>query len=171
MRDIQYDQMVPKPEDDDICGTCGVLHKKELTEANERIAELERIIGDWEIFCSTLQDWNKYKQEGDATIHPEDYCHRCGNPNIVWHAPNSLWNRVIVHKPSILCPVCFVIEAEKSGVKPCSWLLTDDDFQSRLDAAAYFIELALKHTDSKRILITGALGKALEALTGETGKE
>lgn len=50
--------------------------------------------------------------------HPEDFCHKCGQPNIVWFAPNELWNKSVraANEPEILCPVCFVQLAEAAGV-------------------------------------------------------
>lgn len=41
----------------------------QLAEAKERIEELKTLIGDWEIFCSDLQDWNMATQARiDAAI-------------------------------------------------------------------------------------------------------
>lgn len=47
--------------------------------------------------------------------HSEDYCHRCGGPNISWSAPSPLWNQVMrggsINGPwqwdEIICPLCF----------------------------------------------------------------
>ena len=51
--------------------------------------------------------------------HPEDFCQRCGRSNIVWFAPNNLWNKVVRvnNHPGILCPVCFVELAEALGIR------------------------------------------------------
>lgn len=56
--------------------------------------------------------------------HPEDYCHRCGGPNVHWAAPSPLWNAVM--RPDgpespwlwqeIICPVCFAGLAQEAGV-------------------------------------------------------
>ena len=58
-------------------------------------------------------------------------CRVCGGRNVVWFTSNELWNRVMVgrdekgdDKAKILCPVCFVQRAEKSGVQPAGWELT-----------------------------------------------
>jgi hypothetical protein len=48
--------------------------------------------------------------------HPEDVCQQCGGPNIVWFAPNEIWNRVMLDG-GILCPICFVQRAETEGIK------------------------------------------------------
>ena len=58
--------------------------------------------------------------------HPEDICQKCGNPNIVWFTTNALWNKVVEDKPARLCPVCFVEAAEKKGIKPTGWFLTEE---------------------------------------------
>lgn len=62
----------------------------------------------------------------ENAIHPEDYCHRCGGPNISWSASNSLWNSVMRDNKSwgdweeIICPLCFAKMAEvKLG--PQTW--------------------------------------------------
>jgi hypothetical protein len=59
-------------------------------------------------------------------IHPEDFCECCGRPNIVWYAPNELWNRVAAEKFHILCPVCFVRLCESVGVtkEDSAWSVT-----------------------------------------------
>jgi len=54
------------------------------------------------------------KRKGWTGFHPEDYCHRCGGPNISWHTDSETWNRVM--RPNgetgrwgeIICPICFV---------------------------------------------------------------
>ncbi|HEX5704889.1 MAG TPA: hypothetical protein VFX97_16950 [Pyrinomonadaceae bacterium] len=52
------------------------------------------------------------------TGHPEDSCKKCGRPNVVWFAPNDLWNRYVrdTNEPGILCPVCFIQIVERGGV-------------------------------------------------------
>lgn len=57
--------------------------------------------------------------------HPEDTCHKCGQPFINWSAPSPLWNEVmrggdINNSPEpysgIVCPSCFMQLAEDAGV-------------------------------------------------------
>lgn len=56
--------------------------------------------------------------------HPESYCHRCGGPNVVWHAPSPLWNEVMRGGDiygfgkwgEIICPTCFVVLAAEAGI-------------------------------------------------------
>lgn len=53
-----------------------------------------------------------------AAPHPEDFCQRCNRSNIVWFAPNEIWNKAVraTGQPEILCPVCFVELAEIVGI-------------------------------------------------------
>lgn len=50
--------------------------------------------------------------------HPEHFCDECGRENVVWFAPNDLWNRVVRERnlKEILCPVCFIKHAEEIGI-------------------------------------------------------
>lgn len=56
--------------------------------------------------------------------HPESYCHRCGGPNVAWHAPSPLWNEVMrggdINGPwkwdEIICPTCFAVLAREAGI-------------------------------------------------------
>lgn len=54
--------------------------------------------------------------------HPEDHCHRCGGPNVTWHAPNDLWNQVMPDD-GIVCPLCFIKAAADAGISTPSWRL------------------------------------------------
>lgn len=48
------------------------------------------------------------RQKGWLDFHPEDYCHRCGRPNIPsWWVDSEEWNRAALPH-DILCPQCFV---------------------------------------------------------------
>lgn len=62
--------------------------------------------------------------------HPERSCWRCSGPNIAWSAPSPLWNQVMrggdingseIHH-GIVCPTCFAILAEETGVAKL-WML------------------------------------------------
>lgn len=62
------------------------------------------------------------------TPHPEDLCAECGGPNVVWFAPNDLWNAVMRDGDrgnpdlvGIVCPVCFIRRAERAGHRPPAW--------------------------------------------------
>ena len=59
-----------------------------------------------------------------AARHPEDYCHRCGGPNVTWSAPSPLWNQIMRggsingdwEFDEIICPTCFCVLGEERGV-------------------------------------------------------
>ncbi|QDH93335.1 hypothetical protein QC999_gp15 [Microbacterium phage Cressida] len=53
----------------------------------------------------------RQKAKGWPDIHPEDYCHRCGNRNISWWINSHIWNAVMESAfapyDGIVCPSCF----------------------------------------------------------------
>lgn len=61
--------------------------------------------------------------------HPEDFCEECGLINVIWSAPNKLWNK-IARRPDgtdpMLCPTCFIKLVEKDAAA---------DVQNAIDAA------------------------------------
>ena len=65
------------------------------------------------------------------TEDPEKYCHCCGGPNVSWTAPSPLWNAVMRSGNingedmycGIVCPTCFAVLAEQSGIAQ-GWQLT-----------------------------------------------
>lgn len=67
-------------------------------------------------FRLLLRTSDPLQPEGE---HPEDFCKKCGRPNIVWFGPNRIWNQAVraANEPEILCPVCFVQLAEAAGFK------------------------------------------------------
>ena len=55
------------------------------------------------------------RDKGWTEFHPEEYCHRCGGPNISWWIAPEAWNPVM--RPNadgawkwneIIYPICFV---------------------------------------------------------------
>lgn len=46
--------------------------------------------------------------------HPEDFCQKCGNKNVVWSAPTEIWDKVFPEE-GIVCPQCFAFSAEELG--------------------------------------------------------
>lgn len=73
---------------------------------------------------------NPYRADSAAPArrdrHPEDYCHRCGGPNVSWWVPSPVWNAVIGYPDQahdgIVCPRCFAELAEAKGAKgPWRW--------------------------------------------------
>lgn len=84
------------------------------------------------------------------TAHPEATCQRCGRENIVWHAPNDVWNNA-VPDDGILCPVCFVKAAEHAGITPASWRLTPE---SHIELTAALTRL---RADAERLRVLADL--------------
>lgn len=70
--------------------------------------------------------------------HPEDFCHKCGQPNISWFAPNELWNKSVraANQPEILCPVCFVKLTEAAGLREQTWRVAPRDYDPLPSAVA-----------------------------------
>lgn len=69
------------------------------------------------------------KQQAESSLpasaipagHPESICDDCDGPNVVWHAPNDLWNKVCrpdgeTAADPMLCPRCFIARAFKTGI-------------------------------------------------------
>lgn len=69
--------------------------------------------------ATVLHEIEAERAERWPNVHPEDYCHRCGEPNIVWFASSPVWNALmrggngdgygVYDEPfnGIICPVCF----------------------------------------------------------------
>ncbi len=74
----------------------------------------------------------------DGTM-PESVCHRCGGNNVVWFAPNEIWNQVDAPE-DILCPSCFVISAELKGITPTGWRLAPEDLDLQAQIATLTAE-------------------------------
>jgi len=92
--------------------------------ANERaadlLAEVDRLRSDpvRQAEGVTPEDIAAQRAKGWPDFHPEDFCHRCGRPNIQsWFVASPLWNAAIRNEdgtvrdgypPSeIICPQCF----------------------------------------------------------------
>lgn len=61
---------------------------------------------------------------GWPTIHPEDYCHRCGARNMVWFTSADLWKVATAAwaaetgREGICCPACFADLHEQATGNP-----------------------------------------------------
>jgi hypothetical protein len=59
----------------------------------------------------TVAYLRRQKAAGWPDVHPEDYCHRCGNRNISWWINSHIWNAVMESAfapyDGIICPSCF----------------------------------------------------------------
>lgn len=51
-----------------------------------------------------------------STVHPEDFCQKCGAANTVWYAPHELFILVNDSQNGIICPACFYKMAEEKGI-------------------------------------------------------
>jgi hypothetical protein len=72
----------------------------------------------------------RQRRLGWPEIHPEDFCHRCGNRNLSWYVDSDLWNRVMRgpdgdDRHNVVCPPCFARLAAEIGVD-CTWELVPD---------------------------------------------
>lgn len=81
-----------------------------------------------------MQETARYIPDHPATEqkaqHPEQTCEKCGGSNIVWFAPNELWNAHAMAKGfGILCPVCFVNLAEADGFRPTAWKVQPESYE------------------------------------------
>lgn len=67
------------------------------------------------------------RRRGWPDFHPEDYCHRCGRPNLVWWVDSNLWNVATLglqrERLEILCPSCFVQLWEARTGQTAVWRL------------------------------------------------
>lgn len=104
--------------------TLGLL--RETEQRAERLAGVLRELDVHDDYCqftdpkgpcsSRHQKVHAALSAAPAQEYPEANCHRCGRPNVVWHAPNDIWNQVEAVREVILCPVCFVQDAEAKGL-------------------------------------------------------
>lgn len=67
----------------------------------------------------------------EGVPHPEDSCKKCDRPNVVWFAPNELWNKYVRdnNEQGILCPVCFIQLVEQGGMHP-TWSVAPRDWNA-----------------------------------------
>jgi hypothetical protein len=68
------------------------------------------------------------RDSGWPDFHPEDFCHRCGNPNVSWFVDNTAWNHVMREGnpvgwgqwQEIICIPCFM-ELAETHYRACTW--------------------------------------------------
>lgn len=102
------------------CGHGGYTDAgKCFANANRSLAQIGYIP------CGCFCDYS-----GTHISHPEDFCHKCGRPNVVWFAPSSLWNLVVRTKgePEMLCPTCFIRLAEEAGINGQAWKVEPESY-------------------------------------------
>jgi hypothetical protein len=66
---------------------------------------------------------------GWPDFHPEDYCHKCGAPNMLWFVDRDVWLTATAEwaketgREGICCPRCFAeMHAEATG-RRVTWKL------------------------------------------------
>lgn len=149
-----------------------VLHVGEgatqVTDTSALIKRGDEIAAD----CNQLESARTFAREAAAALgemerlrgatdgHPEDYCHRCGGRNIGWYADSDLWNRFDPPE-SIICPICFVIEAEAKGVTTPAWRVAPEDIsdeKQRLFVRLHEQRDRLAELEQKNARLSGRVG-------------
>lgn len=78
-----------------------------------------------------------------STSHPEDCCGKCARPNCAWFTENDIWN--LLGRSGVLCPVCFIEEAEAKGLDKSSWRIVPENYKPQPDSSSIpEIELELR---------------------------
>ena len=68
---------------------------------------------------------------GWPDFHPEDFCHKCGRPNIrAWFSPE--WEALVGSHSGILCPVCFAALDPGAIWTVTRWTPTEDRERAQL---------------------------------------
>lgn len=104
----------------------------------------------------------------DAPTHPEAFCDECGGPNVVWFAPNTVWNQVMPDSGGILCPVCFIRAAERVGIAPSAWCVSPELRPPKnLDRCVEIVREAFNGmAHGPRVLALDALETILQSVAG-----
>lgn len=75
---------------------------------------------------------------GWPDFHPEDFCHQCGQRNLVWWADSELWNAATAGlargQMEVLCPSCFAAGWEAATGLSVIWELRLDRRSRELDS-------------------------------------
>jgi hypothetical protein len=155
--------------------TNGLCHEEVQSEGLTPIqmVELHQEFWDGSILCCGCKcEFDAPTAAGPAdNRHPEDYCHKCGGPNISWYAPSLLWNQFVRAKnePEIICPICFVQLAKASG-SDVTWSLVPDgvtsDYDERLAvrAAQRIINATIQSEEEAMVIVRDALVQSAAAL-------
>lgn len=67
------------------------------------------------------------REQGWPDIHPEDYCHRCGNRNPLWYADRDDWLTATsawaaeTGREGICCPTCFAEMHQQATGRRTIW--------------------------------------------------
>lgn len=80
-------------------------------------------------------DLANQRDKGWTDFHPEDFCHRCGYPNVSWYIDSSVWNPIMRGPVNwgdwqeIVCIPCF-IEVAEAIFGACNWRIERDESRS-----------------------------------------
>jgi len=116
--------------DEDEC-ECGACEHEDECDAIESL--IESSVPAPSPTLTIKQDLTVGPSVEEASGHPEDCCHRCGDKNLKsWYADNDVWNAVMRPGPGpelfdgIVCPICFTEIAAQKGIKPTAgaWRLS-----------------------------------------------
>jgi hypothetical protein len=121
------------PPSDEACNWCG--HRIGTGVGCERCTEHEMD----RLRAALASAEQRARTQPAADAHPEDYCHRCGGPNVSWAAPSPLWNAVMRGGDingrdlfnGIVCPLCFAVLAEAAGIAS-QWRLSAENVNQPL---------------------------------------
>lgn len=94
-----------------------------LTEHDQALLDQIGHLGDTFLAEQVRQVMYQRDKAGDD---PTNACRDCGIDNPVWFAPNEVWNAVMGDHTGFLCPRCFIVRAEASGLVPTAWVLTPE---------------------------------------------
>lgn len=70
---------------------------------------------------------------GGLGAHPEAICDKCGRENVTWFVRSDLWNAVARKSDGadpMLCPVCFITEAEAKGHNATAWEIVPENYRA-----------------------------------------
>lgn len=105
----------------------------------EAADEVEALLADQERLRECLGDGidpttiPEQRAKGWTDFAAEDYCHRCGRPNVwAWFTEAELWNRAEGDEGGILCPTCFTRDYERvTGQKPV-WRIVPEEMSDHM---------------------------------------
>lgn len=105
--------------------------------SDKSAGQFDRILGDVQhaelVLVTTDRDAIspalivEQREKGWPDLHPEDYCHQCGGPNVCWWVSGPEWERATASLErgvlTVLCPQCFVAAWERAAGTTSCWEL------------------------------------------------
>lgn len=91
----------------------------------------DAVYAEWYVNADreTVEDIREQRRQGWPDFHPEDYCHRCGRPNVdSWYVDPELWRQAVSQGDlyTVLCPQCFTKAWEEMAGQSVTWVLSID---------------------------------------------